>query len=513
MERRILVYSRPGRDVILVEKVLRAGGLDPLHCDTPIRLAEQLRLGVGALMLGEETLNGVTVAALSDYLQEQPAWSDLPILLLAKHGADSLEAQRGIEKLGNVTLLERPVRTMALISAARSALRARDRQYEMRALNQRKDEFLAALAHELRNPLAPISHAMALLQRQHPSAQTDKLTGIVERQVSHLKRLVDDLLDIARVTNGKLELQRSMTRADKVVQHAVEIAQAGITAQSHRLSIEVPSEPVDLYADHVRLVQCVANLLVNAAKFTPPRGEITLSVKVAPPVVQFAVRDNGKGLDAEFLGRIFSMFSQSRTVGEPTTGLGLGLHLTRAFAQLHGGSVTAHSDGPGCGSEFVLSVPAVVEAAGAQVAVASPGANPLQRSILVVDDNVDAASTLGALLTLQGASVEVAHDGAQALAAVKHKQPEAVVMDIGMPVMNGYEAARAIRALVPKGALTLIALSGWGQYADKARALEAGFDYHFVKPLDIDDLIGCLQSTAPVGAGAEAAGRFASQGL
>ena len=492
MERRILVYGPSGRDAELVEKVFRSASLEVSHCDTPAKLAQQLRLGTGTLMLGEETLSAATMAALSEYLQQQPAWSDLPILLLAKHGADSLEAQRATEKLGNVTLLERPVRTMALISAARSALRARERQYEMRALSQRKDEFLAALAHELRNPLAPINNAMAILQRQHPSPQTERLTGIVERQVSHLKRLVDDLLDIARITNGKLELQRSVTSVDKVVQHAVEIAQEGITAKAHRLAVHAPPAPVDLYADHVRLVQCVANLLVNAAKFTPPSGDISLSVNVAAPVVEFVVRDNGKGLEKEFLGRIFSMFSQSRTVGEPTTGLGLGLHLTRAFAQLHGGTITARSDGPGRGSEFVLSVPAVLAAAGEQAPAPGSKCGPLDRSILVVDDNVDAASTLSALLTLQGASVEVAHNGAQALAVVQQQRPEAVVMDIGMPVMNGYEAARAIRALMPQGAPTLIALTGWGQYADKARALEAGFDFHFVKPLNIDDLVGCL---------------------
>ncbi|HYF17076.1 MAG TPA: HAMP domain-containing sensor histidine kinase, partial [Ramlibacter sp.] len=309
MERRILVYGPPGRDASLVEKVFAGAALPVSHCDTPAKLGEQLRLGTGALMLGEETLTRATLAVLSEYLQQQPAWSDLPILLLAKQGADSLEAQRAIEKLGNVTLLERPVRTIALISAARSALRARERQYEMRALSQRKDEFLAALAHELRNPLAPISNAMAILQRQHPSPQTDKLTGIVERQVRHLKRLVDDLLDIARITNGKLELQRSMTSAEEVIRHAVEIAQEGMALKAHRLSLHLPPASVPLHADHVRLVQCVANLLVNAAKFTPPSGDISLSVDATPAAVRFVVRDSGKGLEPEFLDRIFGMFS------------------------------------------------------------------------------------------------------------------------------------------------------------------------------------------------------------
>jgi signal transduction histidine kinase/ActR/RegA family two-component response regulator len=492
MERCILVYGRPGRDATLTEKVFATASMEVSHCETPEQLSARLKDGAGALMLREESLNAPVMAVIASYLEAQPPWSDLPILLLAKHGADSVESQRAIERLGNVTLLERPVRTTALISAARSALRARDRQYEMRALNQRKDEFLAALAHELRNPLAPIGNAMAILQRMHPSPQTDKLSGMVERQVTHLKRLVDDLLDVARITNGKLELQRSLTTVEKVVQHAVEIAQEGITTKGHRLTIETPEGRCELHADHVRMVQSVANLLVNAAKFTPPSGEITLAVTVKPPWAEFLVRDNGMGLEPEFLSRIFNMFSQSRTVGEPTSGLGLGLHLTRAFTQLHGGTLTARSDGPGRGSAFLLSAPIVVDTSGEQADPQHARAASLDFKILVVDDNVDAASTLGALLALQGASVEVAHDGAQALAQIRQQRPEAVVMDIGMPVMNGYETARAIRNAMPRDAPTLIALTGWGQYADKARALDAGFDFHFVKPLQIDELIGCL---------------------
>jgi signal transduction histidine kinase/CheY-like chemotaxis protein len=492
MEKRVLMYGPPGRDAAVAEKMFAAVGIEVAHCAAQQALAQQLEQGAGALMLGEEALSPALLAVLSAFLDRQPPWSDLPILLLAKHGAESLEAQRAVEKLGNVTLLERPVRAMALLSAGRSALRARARQYEMRALDQRKDEFLAALAHELRNPLAPIRNATSIIERMHPTPQVVKLVGIVDRQVSHLKRLVDDLLDVARITNGKLELQRSVTTVAKVLLHAIEIAQEGITAKGHRLTLEQPPGEVELHADHVRLVQSVANLLVNAAKFTPPAGEIVLAVRVDAHVVRFSVRDTGKGLEPDFLGRIFQMFAQSRTVGEPTSGLGLGLHLTRAFAQLHGGSLEARSDGPGRGSEFVLSLPVVVQLEHAFATERRPDRGPLPGKILVVDDNVDAANTLGALLALQGAVVEIAHDGAQAVTAVKTHAPDAVVMDIGMPVMNGYDAARAIRAALAERAPTLIALTGWGQYSDKALAREAGFDFHFVKPLDIEELVGCL---------------------
>ncbi|AEG91505.1 hybrid sensor histidine kinase/response regulator [Ramlibacter tataouinensis] len=501
MERRILIHAPQGQDARLAEKLFRSVGLDVGSCASDGELGAQLEQGVGALLVVEEAVAGALRGGLGRYLAQQPAWSDLPILVLAKHGADSLEAQRALGQLGNVTLMERPVRTMALVSAARSALRARERQYQVRMLNQRKDEFLATLAHELRNPLAPIRNAMSIIERQHPTPQTTRLVAMVERQVGHLKRLVDDLLDVARITSGKLELQRSLTTVDQVVTHAVEIAQAAIAEKGHRLAIEQPPAPVTLLADHTRLVQSVANLLVNAAKFTPPEGDVALVVEIDGLLARFAVRDSGKGLEPGSLERIFDMFEQARTVGEPTGGLGLGLHLTRAFAELHGGTVSARSEGLGRGSEFLLSLPVVVEEGRAQpgLAVAGAAGAALPRKVLVVDDNVDAALTLEALLSLHGLAVSVAHDGAAAVQRVQAEMPDAVVMDIGMPVMNGYEAARRIRSDFSGGKPLLIALTGWGQYADRTRAQEAGFDFHFVKPLAIDELMGCLSRSLPVG--------------
>jgi CheY-like chemotaxis protein len=386
------------------------------------------------------------------------------------------------------------VRTATLISAARLALRARERQYQVRTLNRRKDEFLATLAHELRNPLAPIRNAMAIVERLHPTPDIERLAGMVERQVSHLQRLVDDLLDMARITNGKVDLQVSRTTVADIVTHALEIAEATISAKAHRLTIQQPDETVVLQADHVRVVQTVANLLVNAAKFTPPSGSIALTVQTCGPMVEFRVGDSGKGIAAASLERIFDMFAQARAIGEPTGGLGIGLHLAKAFAELHGGTVVAHSDGAGKGSEFVLRLPVVMEAdavrpaqpGDAGVACKQPG------KVLVVDDNVDAASTLAALLGLQGIAVSVAYDGAAAVAAVQRDKPDAVVMDIGMPVMNGYDAARRIRGEFGEREPVLIALTGWGQFADKQRAKDAGFDSHLVKPVDFQELISCL---------------------
>jgi CheY-like chemotaxis protein len=264
-----------------------------------------------------------------------------------------------------------------------------------------------------------------------------------------------------------------------------------MSAHGHRLAVEQPASPVQLVADHVRLVQAVSNLLLNAAKFTPPGGDIVLRVRANATRVDFTVIDSGRGIEREALERIFDMFEQARAAGEPSAGLGLGLHLARAFAELHGGTAFARSAGPGHGSEFTLRLPIVqpVETAAPQ---ASIDRSALPRRVLVVDDNRDAAQTLQALLSLHGVEVAVAHDGAQAVEAVRRDAPSAVVMDIGMPVMNGYEAARRIRELRLPHDIVLIALTGWGQYADKASAAEAGFDFHFVKPLQIEDLIACL---------------------
>ncbi|HEY1231185.1 MAG TPA: histidine kinase dimerization/phospho-acceptor domain-containing protein, partial [Ramlibacter sp.] len=251
MERRVLIHVAE-HDARLAATVLGQAGFAAEVCGSAASVAAELERGVAVLLVAEEMLGAPLLAVLARYLQQQPAWSDLPVLVMAKRGADSLEAQRAVEHLGNVTMLERPVRTLSLVTAARSALRARDRQYEMRALNRRKDEFLATLAHELRNPLAPIRNATAIIQRLHPSPQVTSLVGMVDRQVSHLTRLVDDLLDVARITSGKLELQLSPTTARRVVAHALDLAHAATEAKGHRVSLEQPEGELYLRADHVR---------------------------------------------------------------------------------------------------------------------------------------------------------------------------------------------------------------------------------------------------------------------
>ena len=497
MERRIVICAPTGRDATLTAKVLQSVGIHSIVCANSDELTRQLPLGAGALLLVEEVVSGTGMRALAEYVASQPTWSDIPILLLTRSGADSLDVQRAVEHLGNVTLVERPVRTIALITATRSAVRARERQYQVRDADKRKDEFLATLAHELRNPLAPIRTSMGILKHLYPDVdQITQLRNVVDRQVSHLTRLVDDLLDVARITSGKVTLKKGQITLQSVVNHAVEISGSAMESKQHRLDVQEPDVPYLLDADHARLVQSVANLLVNAAKFTPPGGHIVLRAEVEGPVVTFRVRDNGIGLEPASLAKIFDLFVQTPVPGEAPTGLGIGLSLARQFAEMHGGTLHASSDGLGRGSEFVLALPVVVEGAqlAAPVQAASPAFSGNAKKILVVDDNVDAANTLGALLGMDGFAVTTAYDGLAAVAAAKNHRPDIVVMDIGMPGMNGYDAARLIRQQPHSEKMVLIALTGWGQTTDKTLASLAGFNHHLVKPVDYESLMSCLET-------------------
>jgi signal transduction histidine kinase/CheY-like chemotaxis protein len=495
VERRIVICAPTGRDAALTARVLQSVGIHSIVCANSDELMTQLPLGAGALLLVEEVVSGAAMRPLADYVASQPTWSDIPILLLTRSGADSLDVQRAVEHLGNVTLVERPVRTIALITATRSAVRARERQYQVRDADKRKDEFLATLAHELRNPLAPIRTSMGILRHLYPdSDQITQLRNVVDRQVAHLTRLVDDLLDVARITSGKVTLKRGQITLQSVINHAVEISGTAMESKQHRLDVQEPDAPYLLDADHARLVQSVANLLVNAAKFTHPGGHIVLRADVEGPVVTFRVADNGIGLEASSLVKIFDLFAQTPVPGEAPTGLGIGLSLARQFAEMHGGTLHASSEGLGHGSEFVLALPVVLEGGHpvSPVQVAGPARSGNAKKILVVDDNVDAANTLGALLGMDGFAVTTAYDGVAAVAAAKAHRPDVIVMDIGMPGMNGYDAARLIRQQPATETMVLIALTGWGQTTDKALASLAGFNHHLVKPVDYESLMSCL---------------------
>ena len=361
MEKRVLIYAPSGQDAQLACKILELAKVECLITESPSELAEQMLVGVGAVLTVEEALSPGGMKALGDFVNHQPNWSDLPIVLLTRRGPDSLSVRQAIASLGNVTLLERPVRTLTLITSLQSVLRAREKQYQVRETDRRKDEFLASLGHELRNPLAPIRTSMALLKHVYPDeTNIRKVSDVVERQVAHLTRLVDDLLDVARINSGKIELQCDSTTLAGVVNHVMELC-AGPAATKHiKIEVDLPQHEVLLYADYARLVQIVANILSNAVKFTPVEGEISLRAVADGERLRIRIKDNGIGLEPAAQRTIFAMFEQSRPpAGQISSGLGIGLSLSRQFAEMHGGSVTASSEGLGKGSEFVVELPVV----------------------------------------------------------------------------------------------------------------------------------------------------------
>jgi two-component system CheB/CheR fusion protein len=363
-------------------------------------------------------------------------------------------------------------------------------EQSLREADRRKDEFLAMLAHELRNPLAPIRNAVHVLKLLGPADPNLRRAGdMIERQVRHLARLVDDLLDVSRITRGKIQLQKEKLDLATVVARAVEESRPLIDARGHRLRVTLPPQPVWLVGDATRLVQVLANLLNNAAKYTEEGRDIGLMVEHGQGEAVVRVRDTGLGIPADLLPRVFDLFTQGdRSLARSEGGLGVGLTVVRSLVEMHGGSVSAHSDGPGTGSEFVVRLPALrVKAASpeddgeAQRAAAPPSPS---RRVLVVDDNHDTADSLAVLLKVGGHQVRTAHDGPAALEEAASFRPEVVLLDIGLPRMDGYEVARRLREEVGLRGALLVAVTGYGQEEDRRRAEEAGFQVHLVKPAD-----------------------------
>jgi PAS domain S-box-containing protein len=366
---------------------------------------------------------------------------------------------------------------------------------DVRDADRRKDEFLAMLAHELRNPLAPIRNALHILKRPGTDeAVLGRVREMMERQVQHMTRMVDDLLDVSRITRGKIELRKEVVDLAAVVGRTVEMARPLIEDRRQELTVDLPPEPVCLEADPTRLEQVLANLLNNAAKYTDHRGHIWLSARQEGGELVLRVKDTGVGISSDLLGRIFEPFVQAdRVLHHSQGGLGIGLTLVRSLVEMHGGSVTAYSDGPGHGSEFIVRLPALRPQQPIPGIRSTPeGRAPVKavprRRILVVDDNVDAAESLALLLRIEGHDVRVAHDGPAALTAVEAEPPDVVFLDIGMPVMNGYQVAQSLREQPGLEHLLLVAMTGWGQEEDRRRSQEAGFDHHLVKPAEPDAL-------------------------
>jgi signal transduction histidine kinase/ActR/RegA family two-component response regulator len=493
METRILIYAPIGQDAPLAAKVLGVAAIDSHVCTTLSELETELERGAGAVLTVEEALASGGFQLLQGCVARQPDWSDLPIILLTHSGADSPAVRQAAAGLGNLSLIERPVRTLTLITALHATLRARNKQYQVREAARRKDEFLASLGHELRNPLAPIRTSVSLLTHLYPdAAPVSRIRDMVERQVRLLTRLVDDLLDVARITSGKVTLQRQLASLASVMSHVAELCQQAADAKRIHIAWQLPPSEIMLNLDYARAVQIYANILSNAVKFTPQGGHVVVRAAPDDGGLRVSIRDDGIGMDAETIPRIFRMFEQSKTVnGQFSSGLGIGLSLARQFAEMHGGTVDAYSEGPGCGTEFVIRLP-VLNNDGTRDAVPlaqHAGTDGRKMKVLVVDDNQDAADSLTALLELEGFDVNAVYDGMAAIAAVDAQAPDMIIMDLGMPGMDGYETARAIRQKPGAERILMLALTGWGQSDARRRTLEAGFDHHLVKPVELEQIV------------------------
>jgi len=641
-ETRVLLLAPTARDAAQSQLLLTQCGVESTVCASLAHLCEELEAGAAALLLTEEALAD-SAGLLAQALGRQPPWSDLPVLVLARGGVESQGAALTLDTLGNVTLLDRPVRVAMLVSAVKTAVRARRRQYQLREhladqerarealresqrlyhaigesidygvwmcdaqgrnvyasqsflnlvgltqqqcsefgwgdtlhpddaertlaawrecvrtggawdiehrfrgvdgqwhpilargvpvrddqgevtswvginldisrqkaaeaalrdADRRKDEFLAMLAHELRNPLAAVVSAAAVLRSlDSDDARLRRQGEVIARQSRHMARLLDDLLDVSRITQGRIELRTQPVDLAAVVEQVVAGSRPLIEERGHEFVVTLPPAPLRLMADPARLEQVLANLLNNAAKYTPAGGRIAVSVRREGAEAVVRVRDTGAGISPELLPRVFDLFTQAeRTLARSEGGLGIGLTMVKRLVEMHDGRVTAHSDGPGCGSEFVVCFPLLEEAEelrptnGGSLPHPPLSGGPAPKRVLVVEDNRDAAETLGDLLELWGLHVTVARDGEEALRQAAAFQPDLVLLDIGLPGMDGYEVARRLRDVEDAGLppspstgrptpVRLVALTGYGHEEARQRAQQAGFDHHLTKPVD-----------------------------
>lgn len=505
------VLAPVGRDGALVCAALDKAGISSIICPGIEALCDAIVAGSGPVLLTEEVLTPPAVRRLLTSLEGQPPWSDLPLVVLTMTGQATRTSVRTLQLLGpygNVTLLERPVRAATLVAAVRTALRARRRQYETRdylaarervmselaaaraeaeRVNQAKDQFLAMLGHELRNPLAAIVSGLAVLERFDPRAEADELArGIVRRQVTHLTRLVDDLLDVSRIMSGKVTLRRAPVDLREVVRQCVESRRAA-APHGHDVSVIADTTPVVVDGDAVRLEQIVGNLLDNAFKYSPLEMPIRVLVRKEDRQAVLRVQDRGIGLSADTLQSIFEVFTQVKTtLDRREGGLGLGLAVTRGLVERHDGSISAHSAGLGEGSEFVVRFP-LSTATPAPPSDREVSLSP-RRRIVVVEDHADSREALQILLALDGHHVKVAADGRAGLGLILDVQPEVALIDVGLPELDGYQVARHVRRTTGTTTIRLIALTGYGQPYDRTQAQEAGFDLHLTKPVEPTEL-------------------------
>lgn len=492
-EERILLLAPTGRDAELAAVVLGAAGLQSEVCRQIAELCREISLGAGAAFIAEEVLSPAALTQIASTVQLQEPWSDLPVVIFGSRG--SARASEGAmlslaDALGNVTVIDRPFRRSTLVAIGRAALRARRRQYAARGLLEQlrdsvrqRDEFLAILGHELRNPLAAIDLSFHLADR---GGDAVRHLAVARRQTRKLSRLVDDLLDVSRVTTGKITLRPEILDLRSLGARCVEALSGAAEASGIGLTFIPCDAPVPVRGDVTRLDQVISNLVTNALKYTPRGGRVRVTLERDGGVAVLRVEDDGVGLVAGDRERIFEPFVQAAaSLDRSRGGMGLGLALVRKLVEMHEGSVTAMSDGPGHGSVFVVRLP--MTDATPSLPARPPSSNGGCRRVLVIDDNDDVRDALAAALTSHGHDVRAAPDGPAGLTLASECEPEFVLIDIGLPGMDGFEVGRRLRER-HGDAPFLVAITGYGRTEDRESSRAAGFDLHLTKPVNLEQL-------------------------
>jgi signal transduction histidine kinase/CheY-like chemotaxis protein len=483
----VLVLAPRGRDAELAAAVFGRAGITARRIE-PRELTPCLDAGAGCAVLTREALDAVR-AALRGWLEAQPPWSDFPLIVLASSRPG---APIDVAGLGNVTVLERPLATATLLAAAQAALRTRKRQYEARAAIQQRDQFLAMLGHELRNPLAAIVLGSELARTgSRDREQVARRLEMISRQANHLARLVDDLLDVARVTSGKVRLHREAVAIDETIRACIETLADPARARGIDVTFAAASGAV-IAGDRLRLEQVIANLLANAIKYSPGGRTVTISSALVGSTCEIRVRDQGIGIEKAMLPRVFELFTQAdNSLDRADGGMGIGLTLVDRLVRLHGGEVAVHSAGLGLGSEFVVRLPAgAVPSTSGVIRLPVPD-SPEPLRVVQVEDNADIREMMSSLLEQLGCTVEVAADGLDGVDRVLRSRPDLAIIDIGLPGIDGFEVARRIRAAAHDQVL-LVAVTGYGRAQDRDLALAAGFDRHVTKPVHAETLHSLL---------------------
>jgi signal transduction histidine kinase/CheY-like chemotaxis protein len=490
LERRVLVLAPSGRDAPLTRELLENLGICCTVCTTVERLCTAIDEGAALALIVEEALTRHALMDLAETLSDQPAWSDFPLVIFSERTEDEAFSSDALRSLGNVTLLDRPVRVRTMLIAVQAALRSRARQYEARQAIAGRDRFLAMLGHELRNPLAAIRLALELER----SNGLSKRWAVIDHRSRQLSRLVDDLLDVARVTSGKMHLQCAPLDLTAALRTSCESIEPSLGPA--RLALETSVQPdLHMVGDRARLEQVFGNLLTNALKYTPPGGRIRLEARAEGELIMIRVIDSGIGIDPSVQDKVFDLFAQADDgVSLAQGGLGLGLTVVRTLVELHGGKVRVHSEGKGHGTEVTVCLP--IGSGAAEGSTEQPRSTPrAQRPqrLVVVEDNDDIRSMLRALLEQLGHEVFTANDGPDGVSRIQEVKPDLAFVDIGLPGFDGCEVARRVRTSLGND-VRLVAVTGYGQAADRLRAFDAGFEAHLTKPVGVEQVQSLLEA-------------------